>query len=1154
MPATIRIDFDVHAESISAALEAELSRVKGIVTSVNSIVETSRKTSTDKLADYEIKEQERIQKEAIASYKQRESEQKQIAKAFLDYEKQQAKERELAEKQSAKEIADYEKQQAKEVSKTKTDESAAIAASAKADAKKIADEEIREQKRIEKEAIASYRQREAEQKQISKAFSDFEKQQTKERAHAEKQSAKEISDYEKLQEKERLSAIKEREKQEQYMFKLKMKSIADAEKAEEKAAKEVARETAKANAPKEKSGGGGIGLAGGIGIGAAIAGFQAIREKAKEADEANDELKMGLSATGLAGKKLAEENKAQSENAKQFANDYKGVSEEAAKKTIAMIATMSHKSGAELKALSEDAIILAHGDAEKAVAIGKMLGKASNDEIEGSAAKLGIALDKNMTVEQRAAAIHDQAMKSKKAVQDADNDSLGTLNQIMNKVMTTVSTLAGTLLDSLKPTFDAIIPLVDQLGALLSTTLKPVIDAITPVITMVAESFAKLAPPITALVTTALALLTPILGIVIDVLKDVLPIITDVATTVMESLTPVFTALTPIIKDLTAIFKAEFMLMLKQELIPIIYILVPILTDLLVPVLMSLIPLIKMITDIMLKTLVPAFTIVGDIMKWLGEEIIQPLVKWFSGKLVVVIQDTVAALMKIVDAVMSVVKGVGSLLGLGGDDAKAATHEITQAVVEETKVGEDAVQDVHTKAAKKKGAAKKEEHKKELQEIKATYDEEIYQLELKNAKGLLRQDQYERETFLIKEAAAIKERDLWSKNSAEYAANNEKLLQLRRQFELKNLAEATKNEIALQKMLSEFRISFLDEEEKELFEKKIKFVDKNVAYEDYQLKLQKASGAITEEQYQAKIYEIKLKALKDQLALFDPLSKEYADISDSILQSERDHAVSVAESVTAATDKMSDGFKNAANTMFGFADGISGVIKQITGLQKAETARNKESNADLDKELAKLDKQTQSKLKLAKTDKDRSKISADSEKEQLRLMDANEKKQKEVSEQGQQLSVADKIASLAKAASGMVSVVVGIMEGSAALGPFGIFAAPALIGAAVGMYASAKSSFGFMDGGFTGNGDPRVAAGTVHKNEFVLKSGSFAVDSNGNLVSVAGMGGGNAAVVHAINKQTDVLATSFDRPKIINQRRMVLENKVVERSRNRETV
>ncbi len=149
----------------------------------------------------------------------------------------------------------------------------------------------------------------------------------------------------------------------------------------------------------------------------------------------------------------------------------------------------------------------------------------------------------------------------------------------------------------------------------------------------------------------------------------------------------------------------------------------------------------------------------------------------------------------------------------------------------------------------------------------------------------------------------------------------------------------------------------------------------------------------------------------------------------------------------------------------------------------------------------------------------------------------------------------EKVDALAKAGFAMAQMVANILANSAELGPFGVLLAPETIAAGVAMFAAAKTTFGLKEGGFTGYGNPNDPSGHyTHKNEFVLKSGSFAVDSSGNLVSVAGMGGGQGHTVAAIERLSDKMQNSLSQSTVINQRRMVLENKVAERSRSRASV
>lgn len=623
------------------------------------------------------------------------------------------------EEKAAKRLADVAEKAAQKQANEEIKAAQKAAAAIEKINQKQAENALREMKR-EADADAKERMKAANERV---KFAKQEEAAAKKAAEAAERAAKKQADAEIKEAQRAADAIeKEEQKKQDYLLKLRMKSIQDANKAEEKAERER-------NKPKpqqqEKGGGGGLGagLMGGIGFAAAIEGFKAIKHHAEEADHANDELHIGIAATGLQGKALAAEEKAQADNAKKFSEIYKGISEETAKSTIATVAEMSHKSGDELKSLSEDAIILAHGDAEKAAAIAKMLGKASNEEVEGSAAKLGIALDKNMTAEQRAAKIHEEAMKRKKSVQDADNDSLGSLQQIMNKVMSTVTTLAATILDAFKPAIDALIPVVTQIGELLVAILKPILDALVPIITMVAEAMAQLAPVIIDLVKSALEILMPIITDVVDILKELIPPIIEVVKTIMTALSPVFKALMPIIEEVAAIIKDIFITNADMMIDMLQNVLVPLIQDLVAPILLSLMPVFQLLADMARDILVPAMKVLSGIMSFLMVNVVQPLIRWLSGGLVKAIDSVIGVVTAAIKVISKVTDAIGSLLGLGGDEAVAQTKKaVTEVAVVQEEAQVETIKKVDEFHAKKTAKVKDNSNKERKSYIQQQQD------------------------------------------------------------------------------------------------------------------------------------------------------------------------------------------------------------------------------------------------------------------------------------------------------------------------------------------------------------------------------------------------------------------------------------------------
>lgn len=212
----------------------------------------------------------------------------------------------------------------------------------------------------------------------------------------------------------------------------------------------------KASAPKESHGeGGGIGIGGIVGIGAAVEGFKLISEATAEASAAQSRLQ---AATGLTGKALDEA----SEAAEELGHTYK-IGGEAGKEAMAAVGSFTHATGDKLKEQTEDAIILAQKMGTSTEAAAKLLGKAGDPEVAGNLKKLGINLDANATTEERAAAIHIAAMNAKAGV-DAANDTANKNSQeVMMELREQTAAYAGVVMNLLNPALKIALPILPEL-------------------------------------------------------------------------------------------------------------------------------------------------------------------------------------------------------------------------------------------------------------------------------------------------------------------------------------------------------------------------------------------------------------------------------------------------------------------------------------------------------------------------------------------------------------------------------------------------------------------------------------------------------------------------------------------------------------------
>lgn len=1111
MPATIRIDFDVHSESISEALKAELAKVQGITTQANAAISAANSVRVNKDADEAIRATRKVADQEAAERMKAANER---AKLHIAEEREAMK----AAERSARE------------------------------AQKAADREIKEAERAAK--------------------------------------AKE----------------KEEERVEKYLFNLRMKSINDANKAQEKADKEAAkaREAAEreSSKPKEKHG---ISAGEAIGIGAAIEGFKMLKEHAKEADEANDALLAGLGATGLKGEELAKQQEARSKDAAKIADTY-AISEEKIKEAMGKVAAFSGASGEKLTKMTEDAVILAQSTGQDIETVAKMMGKATDEEIAANATKIGVSLDKSMTAEQRAAKIHEEAEKRKKAVTEASNDSLGAMDRIMNKIMSSVAELSGRLLDALKPALDAIVPVVTIVGQLVGDVLKPVLDALAPIVSDVAKLFADLAPPITELVQGALSALMPVLKVVTDVMAQLMPVITDVVKTVVTSMSPVFKALVPIIQEVAGIVGELAQTYLKDYFVPVLNTLMPILTELFVPVLMSLMPLLKAVADITAGVLTPTMKIFGGIMNWLITNAIQPLVKWLSGTLSDALNAVVGTVTKVVGAISSIVNTVGSLLGLSDDKApetvkdtgakvaaaqaqsqaeivkqsddfskaeiealklKAKRHQLTQAEInadkeraernhnsvvlgilasaqsQATSQAKKAVKDAYDEA-KKASDAQFELKKYSLLSQNLTekaYKEESLKLQIDHDKELIaiaekyKKDHLSISTSLINDTRALQKADFENekadveehyKDMLDDVADDAKATYNINKIKFQELLQLAKDKgqetLQIQKQLDD-----LEKQERkrvnkeELDDAKAQLV---ALHDLDKARLDAMPAGAAKEIAQAKAkYEDDLRNYKDALAQKKLSQQEFDEYQRLAAQRQHNEIVEIHR-------------KEAESIIESAKDANLFIAK--SGAERVQAIK-----AFLLQELAHYVATKYAEVVATET----------TEAQKSAFTIAGVAQRVAAVAVGIASDIAAAAASAFDAVASAISSIMAIVPF-----PFSLALVPAAIASIYGLYSGAKALFGFEKGGFTGYGEKGEVAGTVHKNEYVLKSGSFGVDAFGNLVSVGGVGGGTHSIVGAINAQSDLIERKLGQSTVINQRRMVLENKAVELSRSRESV
>lgn len=227
----------------------------------------------------------------------------------------------------------------------------------------------------------------------------------------------------------------------------------------EKELSETKSEHAKAASEKSKEGGefksAGSTLMQGAVIGAAIEGTKKLIEMSGAAAAAESRLQ---AATGLTGEALERAG----EDAEALGHQYK-IGGDAGKDAMAAVGAFTHATGDALKQQTEDAIILAQKMGASTESAAKLLGKAGDPEVAGNLKKLGINLDANATTEQRAAAVHEAAMKAKAGIDAANDNATKNSKEIMMELEETTGKYASTLLNFVNPALKLIMPVLPEM-------------------------------------------------------------------------------------------------------------------------------------------------------------------------------------------------------------------------------------------------------------------------------------------------------------------------------------------------------------------------------------------------------------------------------------------------------------------------------------------------------------------------------------------------------------------------------------------------------------------------------------------------------------------------------------------------------------------
>lgn len=182
------------------------------------------------------------------------------------------------------------------------------------------------------------------------------------------------------------------------------------------------------------------------------------------------------------------------------------------------------------------------------------------------------------------------------------------------------------------------------------------------------------------------------------------------------------------------------------------------------------------------------------------------------------------------------------------------------------------------------------------------------------------------------------------------------------------------------------------------------------------------------------------------------------------------------------------------------AQGVFSLVGALKDLGKEEHKRDKEADARLEKQLAAHEAMSEANAGLAKDEKEAQKIRKKGEEQRAEMMRQRDAEEEAAAEKEEALARRQNTMNLLNAASSMAVAIANYAASTTATsGPLALALIPVGIGLLMSMFAAAKSGLGFKGGGYTGRGRDDEPAGIVHKNEFVLPAGSFAVGPDGKL-------------------------------------------------------
>jgi hypothetical protein len=207
-----------------------------------------------------------------------------------------------------------------------------------------------------------------------------------------------------------------------------------------------------------------IGTALGDGIKDVFSGFIA---KAREADNASDQLSVAIAKAGKTGAAAQAEIARLGTSSKKIADEF-ALPQTQVTALQATIAGFGGVTGKTLDGLTETALGASQALGLAPEAIARMIARGADPEAQAALGRLGIVFDKNASAAGRLAAINAKLGPSIQAAKDSTQDAIGNFDRLKNTVEEAAIGFASKSFEALAPIFQALLPAVETAGDALS--------------------------------------------------------------------------------------------------------------------------------------------------------------------------------------------------------------------------------------------------------------------------------------------------------------------------------------------------------------------------------------------------------------------------------------------------------------------------------------------------------------------------------------------------------------------------------------------------------------------------------------------------------------------------------------------------------------